>query len=575
MITEILMGLAKANLAAGAAIVAVAAIRALVRPRFGALAAYLLWLAPLAAGLAALAPHPAARAAMAPVVLTATAAVQALAADAPAALDAAPDAAGVAFGLWITGALAAAALLLRRQAAFLAAMGRLQPLAGGVFRAESAGVGPAVVGVVRPRIVAPADFVTRFGAPERDLILAHERAHLRRGDAAVNALACAAQCLCWFNPLVHLAARLLRIDQELACDATVIGRFPQMRRAYAELLLKTQLATQPLPLGCHWPAASAHPLKKRIAMLGSPLPQRAMRGMGLVVAAALSLGAGGLAWATQPAASGHRPPGEVAALAARDAAALPEPPKPASTERAEAPTARIPIRHGPQPRTVTAPDWTQKPVGADVARVYPKAAEQDRVGGSAVIACRFGDDLRLHGCKVVRESPPQDGFGAAALALAPLFQAKPLDKTGAAVAGAAIRIPIRFLPPGPGPASGPGVALITRPTWIEKPTSAEVARFYPPEALKQHFEGMTTLSCGVAKDGRLTDCTVSGPTGFGAPQAIREDFRKATLELAGFFRMQPQLVDGRPTADGRINIPIRWSLPTDPAAKARLDALTG
>ena len=92
------------------------------------------------------------------------------------------------------------------------------------------------------------------------MILAHENAHLRAGDARINAVAAAALCACWFNPLVHMAVYLMRLDQELACDAAVLDRFPRARRLYAEVLLKTQLAAQPLPFGCHWPAA---PTSKR------------------------------------------------------------------------------------------------------------------------------------------------------------------------------------------------------------------------------------------------------------------------------------------------------------------------
>ena len=47
MIVGLLVGLAKANLAMGAAVLAVLALRGQVRPRFGARAAYALWLAPL------------------------------------------------------------------------------------------------------------------------------------------------------------------------------------------------------------------------------------------------------------------------------------------------------------------------------------------------------------------------------------------------------------------------------------------------------------------------------------------------------------------------------------------------
>ena len=57
----------------------------------------------------------------------------------------------------------------------------------------------------------------------------------------MNAVVALIQCLCWFNPLVHLAARWIRFDQELACDAAVIAERPGLRRPYAEALLKTQV----------------------------------------------------------------------------------------------------------------------------------------------------------------------------------------------------------------------------------------------------------------------------------------------------------------------------------------------
>src|SRR5207249_10388980 len=49
-------------------------------------------------------------------------------------------------------------------------------------------IGPALVGVFRPRLVLPADFETRFDAQERALILAHEEVHRASGHTVVNAL---------------------------------------------------------------------------------------------------------------------------------------------------------------------------------------------------------------------------------------------------------------------------------------------------------------------------------------------------------------------------------------------------
>ena len=409
MIVGLLVGLAKANLAMGAAVLAVLALRGQVRPRFGARAAYALWLAPPAAALAAAIPHHGAGGAVAPVVLTLAAAGRALPGQAASHAGLVPM---VLLAVWLVGAVAAATVLLRRQAAFLRSLGRLKPAGGGVLRAERTGVGPAVVGALHPRIVTPADFEARFGAAERELVLAHERMHLETGDAAVNALAAACQCLGWFNPLVHLGASRLRTDQELACDAAVVGRFPERRRLYAELLLKTQLGAQPLPFGCQWPADAQHPLKERIVMLKSPLPEPAMRAMGAFVAAAIVVAAGSAAWAATPAPA----------------------------------------------KLITQPVWVKKPDGRDIARLYPARAAQEKVTAQLTMACRIDAEGLLRDCivdsgKLVGDAltRPDDeqAFKAAMLELSKSFQMAAVSRDGVKVAGASVRIPVRWMtPPG-------------------------------------------------------------------------------------------------------------------------------
>lgn len=381
---DLLMAVGRANLAAGAAIVVVALIRKPARRAFGARAAYLLWIAPVLAAGAALVPPASAPAPLAPAkvldaVVLAGGAVE-------ATVTRAPGLPAAALTLWIMGGLAAAALLLWRQARFMGAMRRRE-------------AGPAVVGAFRPRIVTPGDFETRFGPEEREVILAHEGAHLRAGDARTNALAAAALCACWFNPLVHLAVHLMRLDQELACDAVVLGRFPQARRLYAEVLLKAQLATQPLPFGCHWPSTAEHPLKERIAMLKAPLPAPARRIAGIAMAALLSAAGAAAAWA------------------------------------------------GAAPVPAVIPDWLARPTGADLVGAYPAAAEAANLEGRATLACRIDGKGRLVACHVASEAPLAAGFGQAALALAPHFQMKPIDRNGRSTRGADVRIPIRFTLP--------------------------------------------------------------------------------------------------------------------------------
>jgi beta-lactamase regulating signal transducer with metallopeptidase domain len=315
MIADLLLGLAKANLAAAAAILVVILLRKASRRLFGAEAAYRLWLLVPLASLAVLAP---ARSVTAPPVIPIAASPVAVAPrlappvqvqTPPPIAVARPSApvslpwsgAELALALWLLGAAVSFVIVGRRQGRFVAGLGRLTPYAeADVSLAESAEIGPAVVGALAPRIVAPADFETRFTPEERQVVLAHERAHLARQDARANGLVALAQCLNWFNPLVHLAGYLVRLDQELACDAAVIAKLPGQRRRYAEALLKSQIAARPLPLGCYWPARAGHPLEERIAMLKQPAPGAGRRLAGLATILTLGMFASVAAWASQP-----------------------------------------------------------------------------------------------------------------------------------------------------------------------------------------------------------------------------------------------------------------------------------
>lgn len=164
-----------------------------------------------------------------------------------------------------------------------------------------------LVGVFRPRIIVPADFETRYSPEEQALVLEHERAHADRRDVAINALASFALCALWFNPLAYRALAWLRMDQELAADALVLSRqaastISGTRRAYADALLKTQLAAESawrMPVGCHW--QSNHPLKERVLMLKRPMPGFARRLAGVAVTLGFTGVAGYAAWAGQSA----------------------------------------------------------------------------------------------------------------------------------------------------------------------------------------------------------------------------------------------------------------------------------
>jgi len=271
MAAEVLTHLAFGNLAAGLAILLVLSLRPPVRALFGAEVAYLLWLLPLAAGFAALLPARAAEPGAA----------------AARRFIVSGDHAAILGGVWIAGAVLAFGLLVWGQARFLK-------------RARAGQAGPAIVGVLTPRMIVPDDYQDRFTDAERAVIRAHERAHIERLDPRANALMAIIQCLGWFNPLIHLAVKEARLDQELACDAKVMDRLSRERGLYARTLLKTQLGARALPLGCHWPAPAPHPLEERVTMLARPKPTLRRSAIGGALVTAMSLTAAVGAWSAQP-----------------------------------------------------------------------------------------------------------------------------------------------------------------------------------------------------------------------------------------------------------------------------------
>jgi len=239
MTHDLLMALGRGALAAGLALAVVLAVRVPARRWLGAAFAYRLWLLVPVAALATLLPAPARplipalQVAPSAPSSSATIELQAVAAQA-VSFDWQPW----LLALWIAGALALVVVFARQQRRYLKNLGVLSADNHGALRAQATDGCPALVGALRPRIVVPSDFESRYTPRERELVLAHERTHLVRGDAQINALAALLRCLNWFNPLFHLAASRFRFDQEIACDAAVMSRFPEARRCYADAMLK-------------------------------------------------------------------------------------------------------------------------------------------------------------------------------------------------------------------------------------------------------------------------------------------------------------------------------------------------
>jgi beta-lactamase regulating signal transducer with metallopeptidase domain len=278
MAADLLLTLARCNIAAGVAILMVLALRGPLRRWLGAERAYAAWLIVPLAAAGSLMPAGLAWGSAAAVEVTGERAV--------AWLSAGDHAQALTF-LWLAGVVVGMGVASRRHRRFAAAV-------------KAGRAGPAVVGVIWPRIVVPADYARRFTEEERRLVRAHELAHIERRDGRANAVAALAASVCWFNPLLHLALSAMRLDQELACDAMVLARAPVSRRLYAETLLRTHQATVAPLLACQWTSRGAHPLEARIRMLASKPPGQGRHDLGLAILIVSFFAAFGTAWATRP-----------------------------------------------------------------------------------------------------------------------------------------------------------------------------------------------------------------------------------------------------------------------------------
>ncbi|MCI9457899.1 MAG: hypothetical protein HFE44_13175 [Oscillospiraceae bacterium] len=115
-------------------------------------------------------------------------------------------------------------------------------------------------GLFRPVVYLPQGLSQR----ETDYILAHELAHLRRGDHIAKPLFWLLVCIHWMNPLAWLAFFLFEMDMEKSCDERVLLRmgknltseedFSEMKGEYSSVLLALSSRRrfsggQPLALG--------------------------------------------------------------------------------------------------------------------------------------------------------------------------------------------------------------------------------------------------------------------------------------------------------------------------------------
>lgn len=204
----------------------------------------------------------------------------------------------VLLACWLAASLGLAARLIRTQRALsrIARSARASSIDGHQVLLTDV-VGPAVVGVARPRIAVPA-WLAELDAPMRQLVLRHEREHCVTRDTALLWLGELAVVLVPWNVAVWWEVRRLRLALELDCDARTL-RGSGSATTYGKLLLLIAQRQHMTRLAPMLAESNSH-LQERIdAMMNERGSNRGLRAAALgavaiaVIIAACSKGVAG------------------------------------------------------------------------------------------------------------------------------------------------------------------------------------------------------------------------------------------------------------------------------------------
>lgn len=139
----------------------------------------------------------------------------------------------VAGTIWITGALA---ILIALTVIYITTRHEIRDsshLRENIYLSGKV-TGPAVYGIIRPRIVLPSSYKDK----DLEYIVKHEKTHIRRGDNLWRILGFVTAAIHWFNPLSWIFLKVFLTDLELACDEMAMAGYEEEdRKEYARTLL--------------------------------------------------------------------------------------------------------------------------------------------------------------------------------------------------------------------------------------------------------------------------------------------------------------------------------------------------
>jgi TonB family protein len=368
----------------------------------------------------------------------------------------------------------------------------------------------ATIGWWHPCVLLPLH--ARDWSPDRiRVVLAHEVAHIRRHDWAVQLAAEIARALCWFNPVVWIACTRLRHESEQACDDVVLAGGVEPSEYATQLLALVRICR---PRQRAWSAAMpmARPstLERRFAaMLNPRTNRRPLSRHALVFTALLAL------IAAVPAASlraGYRQPLTLSGVIYDPSGAV-------------LPGVELTIEGSGQARwvAVTGPAGQFEVPGIDAGRYVLQAS--------------------LAGFR-----PLRDEFE--------LRQEKDWDRAMTLQIGD-VRESIAVSVPRTNAASSPQASASPQPVKVggnlRTPRKLKDVRpVYPPAMSEAGREGVVPIEAVIGRDGLVHSARVLSAN-------VHPDFAVAAIDAVRQWRFEPTLLNGVP-AEVTMTVSVAFSL---------------
>ena len=131
--------------------------------------------------------------------------------------------------------------------------------------------GPMLIGWLKPVILLPASIVSALPPQQLEAIIAHELAHIRRHDYAINILQSVVEIVLFYHPVIWWLSKGMRVEREHCCDdlaVRICGNAMQYARALHHIeTLKNQVHALPVAA---FSGAGKGGLRHRIERLFSP-----------------------------------------------------------------------------------------------------------------------------------------------------------------------------------------------------------------------------------------------------------------------------------------------------------------